>query len=699
MFLMMIPFQITARPDHKGQKVLNIVHSPLRNVQSARVQFGRAMKPEDINDYQQTIQAALSALDKKDLTLILHGASFPSAGGEDTGIGSPNSKGAKALVRFIRQMGFNSVQLGPGGKTKGVDPSPYTSTSFSSNPLFIDLAPLVEDSRWGSLVSRDAFDALVANNPNRDKGRVAYGYVYPAQENLLTQAYRNFKAKRASLDSLPASEAGVIRDLDRKFSEFKTKNRDWLEKDSLYEAFTALHGNDYFPNWPNELDRRLFSPRNEQEKAVASARIAEVKAQQADVIEGYEFVQFIADDQKRDMKAFSDGQNVKMLADRQVAFSDRDVWAYQDIFLDGYSLGAPPDYFSKTGQAWGFPVIDPAKLFNPDGTVGEGGKALQTLFTKIFRENRGGVRIDHIIGLVDPWIYLKGRQPKWEEGAGRLYSSPEYTELNRYARIRTENLDDRFKPDDEERVKDLTEAQVERYCEVLRLIIQAAESQGLGKDAIICEDLGTLTTPVKAVMKKLGLSGVRVTQFVDPAKEMHMYRGKNVEPEHWIMPGTHDNESLVSWVETLYQKNQVQPHAAFLSEDLSAPGASEDVKNAFLQQLLQDPKAFIKAKFVELFASPSRHIQIFFPDFFGMKETYNKPGTSGDQNWSLRVPNGFERAYYDSLTRNEGVNLPEILLMAMQAKGSAFLSPHQAVVSKLERYREILKAQETPVIA
>lgn len=47
-----------------------------------------------------------------------------------------------------------------------------------------------------------------------------------------------------------------------------------------------------------------------------------------------------------------------MIADRQVAFSDRDCWAYQSLFLKGWCLGCPPDYFSKDGQAWGFPVMD-----------------------------------------------------------------------------------------------------------------------------------------------------------------------------------------------------------------------------------------------------------------------------------------------------------------------------------------------------
>ena len=44
----------------------------------------------------------------------------------------------------------------------------------------------------------------------------------------------------------------------------------------------------------------------------------------------------------------------------------------------------------------------------------------------MFHENPGGVRIDHIVGLIDPWVYKKGKKPMPEQGAGRLYSSPEH---------------------------------------------------------------------------------------------------------------------------------------------------------------------------------------------------------------------------------------------------------------------------------
>lgn len=76
-----------------------------------------------------------------------------------------------------------------------------------------------------------------------------------------------------------------------------------------------------------------------------------------------------------------------MIADRQVAFSDRDTWAYQALFLKGWCLGCPPDYFSKDGQAWGFPVMDPDRMYNADGSLDEGGQLLKTCTKNVQRKS------------------------------------------------------------------------------------------------------------------------------------------------------------------------------------------------------------------------------------------------------------------------------------------------------------------------
>ena len=91
----------------------------------------------------KVIKSTLKALGKKNLSLIIHGGSFPSRKGENTGFGTPNSNGAKDLIDYISGV-FNSIQLGPAGKTKICDSSPYTSTIFSNNPLFVDLKQLEE---------------------------------------------------------------------------------------------------------------------------------------------------------------------------------------------------------------------------------------------------------------------------------------------------------------------------------------------------------------------------------------------------------------------------------------------------------------------------------------------------------------------------------------------------------------------------
>ena len=81
----------------------------------------------------------------------------------------------------------------------------------------------------------------------------------------------------------------------------------------------------------------------------------------------------------------------------------------------------------------------------------------------MFKENPGGIRIDHTVGLIDPWVYKKGALPKVEEGAGRLYSSPEHPELSRYAIARNEDLDWTLEADKEKRVKSLSDEQIKLY--------------------------------------------------------------------------------------------------------------------------------------------------------------------------------------------------------------------------------------------
>lgn len=606
-----------------------------------------------------TIRKALQALGKKNFVFIMHNGSFPSVEGENTGFGTINSNGGKNFLNYASGL-FDAIQMGPAGKTKTSDSSPYTGTIFSNNPLFIDLKSLTT-KKWHNILSDKTFEDIVENNPNKNTNRTSYSYITKKQAEALSEAYENF---------LKLND----KELNKEFEQYKKENDSWLSKDSLYEALSIEHGTDFWPKWKSAMDKNLFNPKTEEEKTAYEKRIDEVSVQYAKEIDKYKFIQFVLNKQNMETKKFADSKGIKMIADIQVAFSDRDTWAYQSLFLEGWSLGCPPDYFSKDGQAWGFPVINPEKLYNEDGSLGEAGMLMKNLFKKMFKENPGGVRIDHIVGLIDPWVYKAGKKPMPEQGAGRLYSSPEHPELNKYAIAKLEDLDNTLSSDKEKRVKTLSKNQIKLYGRLIeKIVIAAAEEEGLTKDSIVCEDLGTLTNPVAAVMKEYELLGMRLTQFTVPTEDDDPYRCKNITEKCWAMVGTHDNQPITIWAKNMIHTHEGYLHVKNLVEDLFK---EEQDKDALIVKMTNDAEFLKETKLVELFACKAENIQMFFTDFFNMDKTYNTPGTSGDKNWSLRLPDNFEEM--------QTINLPLILKKAIISRGTEFATANKKIIEELD---------------
>ena len=607
----------------------------------------------------KTIKKALTALGKKNFVFIMHNGSFPAAAGENTGFGTINSDGGKEFINYAAGL-FDAIQMGPAGKTKKSDSSPYTGTIFSNNPLFIDLKQLTT-SKWHKILSEATFNEIVENNPNKGKNRTSYSYITIKQSQAMMEAYKNF----IKLND---------KQLNKEFNKYKLENDSWLDKDSLYEAFSLENGSDYWPIWKNKQDKNIFNPKSNEEKIEFAKRIDEISKKYAKEIDEYKFEQFILYKQNLETRKLAESKNIKMIADRQVAFSDRDCWAYQSLFLEGWCLGCPPDYFSKDGQAWGFPVVNPEKLFNSDGSLGDAGILMKNLYKKMFHENPGGVRIDHIVGLIDPWVYKKGKKPMPEQGAGRLYSSPEHEELKKYAIAKLEDLDTTLTSDKEKRVKTLTEEQIKLYGRFIeKIVIAAAKEEGLTKDSIVCEDLGTLTNPVAAVMKDYDLLGMKLTQFTVPTEEDDPYRCKNITPRSWAMIGTHDNQPVTVWANSLIHTHEGYLHVKNLVDDLFS---EEQDKDSIIVKMTHDADFLKETKLVELFACKAENIQIFFTDFFNMNETYNVPGTSGDKNWSLRLPDNYKEM--------QTINLPLLLKKAIIARGKEFANKNQKLIEELD---------------
>ena len=215
------------------------------------------------------IRKALKALGKKNFVFIMHNGSFPSVEGENTGFGTINSQAGKNFIDYASGL-FDAIQMGPAGKTKSSDSSPYTGTIFSNNPLFIDLKELTTD-KWHKILSEKTFKDIVDNNPNKDKNKTSYSYITKRQDEALTEAYENF---------LKLND----KKLNAEFDTYKIENDSWLDKDSLYEAFGLENGTDYWPNWKNKADKNVFNPKSIEEKIEYGKRIDEMSKKYKNIL-------------------------------------------------------------------------------------------------------------------------------------------------------------------------------------------------------------------------------------------------------------------------------------------------------------------------------------------------------------------------------------------------------------------------------
>jgi 4-alpha-glucanotransferase len=76
--------------------------------------------------------------------------------------------------------------------------------------------------------------------------------------------------------------------------------------------------------------------------------------------------------------------------------SGADAWAWQDLFADSVTVGAPPDQFLAEGQNWGLPPFVPHKL------KAAGYQPFIDTIRASFAAG-GGLRLDHVIGLFRLW--------------------------------------------------------------------------------------------------------------------------------------------------------------------------------------------------------------------------------------------------------------------------------------------------------
>jgi 4-alpha-glucanotransferase len=607
---------------------------------------------------QGLLRGALDALGVRRLVLAIHDVSFSSDADEDLGHGTPYSRAAERLLAYARRLGFTGIQLGPEGRTSAFDPSPYDGTLFSRNPVAAPLRAFAEGGALAGLVDRRTLDDALSSPVT---ARADHDRAHAVIDRLLDAAFVAVEHGRA---------AGVA----ERQAAFERAHASWLVRDGLYAALQAERGGAGWRGWPEAALRDLFTARGPE----VDARVAALAAARRRPIARHAFAQMIVHEEHARLREVAGGLGLALYGDLQIGISDADTWSLRSLLLDGYLMGAPPSRTNPDGQPWGYAVLDPAQ---PEAAVAFFRARMEKMFAEF-----DGVRLDHPHGLVCPWVYRTDDPDPLHavQTGARLFDSPDlpdHPRLAPFAIARPEQLRRELPRYHDGWVAALDDEQVDRYALVFDAIVGAARALGRDTDDLLCEVLSTQPYPLARVVARHGLGRFRVTQKANLDDPRDVYRAENAERPDWVMIGNHD--TLPIWLLLRRWPDEVRRRWA---EHLAA---RLHLAQAEVPRLAADVGALATAMLAELLASRAENVSVFFADLFGFEEVYNTPGTVGPENWSLRLPPGFEELHARRLAAHRALDLRAALALALDARAA---EAEGAAAARLQQLARRLRA-------
>ncbi|MBR3605698.1 MAG: 4-alpha-glucanotransferase, partial [Candidatus Gastranaerophilales bacterium] len=396
---------------------------------NSNLSFKRLLTPLEKIEARAYSTDAKKVLGLSNLAIVTHSVSFPSVKEEDIGIGLPTlNQGAKAYVEFLYDNAIDTLSVEPMGIIKGEFYSPYDGSLLSKKPI-VDLKLLTTDE-WANILEVEEFNQIVENKdyqvvaPTTPECReyktvqfsddmVLYDYVLASQEKALKKAYSRFLKKIEEKNDTALK-------INQEFQEYKKTNDYYLRGDAIYSILAEKYDSSSFKDWQNLLHQTLFDfEDNRYSNSEKQAEIAHLEKIYDNEIDFYKFCQFVVDKQQKDFvqyasklaqiryekdlgvleKALLSGeiseekhkylkakieeykinaQGVNIIGDKQVGYSDMDIFSNPSIFTKDEFMGAPPNLLrGSAGQDWDFKFISYEKLFNKDGSLSSGGEFLK----------------------------------------------------------------------------------------------------------------------------------------------------------------------------------------------------------------------------------------------------------------------------------------------------------------------------------
>ncbi|KAL2480812.1 4-alpha-glucanotransferase DPE2 [Abeliophyllum distichum] len=278
----------------------------------------------------------------------------------------------KLLVDWAVKSGFHLVQLLPINDTSvhGMwwDSYPYSSLSvFALHPLYLRVQTLSEN------ITEDIKQEIQCARVQLDGKDVDYEATMAAKLSIAKKIYA--QEKEAILSSTS-------------FQNFFSENQDWLKP---YAAYCFLR--DFFETSDRSQWGRfsLFS-HDKLEKLVSKDSL------HYDIICFHYYIQYHLHMQLSEASEYARKKGVVLKGDLPIGVDRNsvDTWVYPNLFRMNTSTGAPPDYFDKNGQNWGFPTYNWEEMSKDNYAWW---RARLTQMAKYFT----AYRIDHILGFFRIW--------------------------------------------------------------------------------------------------------------------------------------------------------------------------------------------------------------------------------------------------------------------------------------------------------
>ncbi len=524
-----------------------------------------------------------------------------------------------ALRRFVdwaAAHGFRLVQLLPVNETGG-DNSPYNAiSSVAIEPTTID-PHSIPDLTPGEI-------AEIAARHNVAHNAVQWAPVKALRQDFLRRAFANFCVQSWGRNDERA----------KAFAAFAKDEAAWLEGYALFRVLMARHGTESWDTWPEDV--RTFA---DGERWMESLRPGHRDAFDHE-LRFICYVQWQAFEQWRAMKRYAEERGVALMGDIPfgVNYSSADVWAAPALFDLKWSGGAPPEpafmgdeFVRRWGQNWGVPLYAwPAHRADHFAWWRQRVRKVAEAF-HLFR-------IDHVLG----FYRIYGFPWRPQRNAEFATLSPEE------ARSRTGGELPRFHDhdDDTPEHRALNRAQGEEFLRVLQAEV--------GPGALVGEDLGTVPEYIRPSLLSLEIPGFKVPHW-EKEHDGPLTVGSEYPRCSIATYATHDHDPLRvmwdNWMSTI-QAALAEP------ERLSAENekAWREVRAFAGWAGFRVPRILPFDEVHELllaglFRSNSSVAIAMITDVLGTADRFNVPGSVTAENWSARLPIGWESAFESKARR------------------------------------------------